>query len=307
MKATSDTIGVVVARFQVPQLHEGHQHLINYALFRHTKVIIVVCSSPFPTPRNPLSFAARKVMVEKQYGDLIIEHLHDQRSDLQWSLTLDEIIRKHGKRAVLYGSRRSFIPHYRGAFPTKEVPRLGEHNGTAIRSDLATREIDSIEFRSGVIHAWSSRLPVTRPTVDVAIWRPETRSVLLGAKSTDGKKLRFIGGLVDPEDLSLEDAAKREAAEETGFIELDGYTYIGSRKVNDWRYSGSGEYAVTSLFCAQYIFGSPKASDDIIHLEWVPIEKMLSRLTKEHRPLGAMFLTWLAQRDRAAKFEIKRS
>ena len=38
----SGAVGVIVARFQVPELHVGHQYLVGYVCERHQDVCIIL-------------------------------------------------------------------------------------------------------------------------------------------------------------------------------------------------------------------------------------------------------------------------
>ncbi len=291
------SVGVIVARFQVAELHAGHRHLIDYVRERHALTLAILGKPDFPTPRNPLSFEMRNCMLKRSYPDVEVEAIADHPSDQAWSEALDRLIgQKYGDRpAVLYASRDSFLSAYSGRYETHLVPELVHVSGTECRKRIGSEGGESLDFRRGVIYAWQTRLAVTRPMVDIAVLKPEVRQVLLAGKSTDpDDKWRFIGGLVDPTDPSLEFAAKRETLEEAGDIEVDDFRYIGSRAVSDWRYKGTGEGGITTFFRAQFIFGGPRAADDIARLKWVPYADVMEHLIEDHAPLGEMLMKHLA-------------
>lgn len=287
-------VGVVIGRFQVPELHDGHHHLIRHARDRHEHLLIIVGSrKSFPTPRNPLSFAMRQAMLLAEFPNAVVVDMHDHPSDDEWSTRIDELIADlyPGMDAVLYGSRDSFIPFYNGTCPTVEVSAIPCDSGTDLRNQIRDELIHTPDFRRGIIHSHVTRSGIPYPTVDIAIINPESDSVLLGQKSTDGNKHRFIGGFYDPEfDTSLESAARREVHEETGGIEAGNFRYIGSEKVNDWRYQGSPDCVITTLFRADYISGIPQASDDIQSFKWFNLSMIPEILVPEHRSLGEMFI-----------------
>ncbi len=297
-----ETIGVIVARFQVPCLHKGHRYLINYVNSRCEKLVIVLGTPrSFPTKKNPLSFEMRRVMIARQYPNAIIASLPDTKLDAQWSTALDAVIasalcgKVDGIQVTLYGSRDSFITHYSGVHQTELVPPLGNVNGTKHRERLAD-VADSVKFREGIIHTQMSRPPIVYPTVDVAIIRAETGEVLLGGKACDGGKLRFIGGFVDPtKDASYADAGKREAFEETNGMEIADLKQIGSAKIDDWRYRGTEDCVITSFFIATYVFGALTPSDDLDYLTWIPVLQVMEHLVPEHEPLGHMLISHFNQ------------
>ncbi len=290
-------VGVVIGRFQVPDLHDGHHHLIRYAAGRHEKILILAGSrNSFPTPRNPLSFPIRRALILSHYPEAMVAEVMDHPSDAEWSRRVDNIVAAlcPGMNAVLYGSRDSFIPYYQGSNETCEIPTITCKSGSDLRRRIKEEVAHTPDFRRGIIHAQMVRAPMPYPTVDIAVMKPDTNAVLLGQKPTDGGKYRFIGGFFDPElDTSLESAARRETYEETGGIETADYRYVGSRKVDDWRYRGSRDCIVTTLFRADYIFGAPRASDDITSLEWFDLSQIPHVLVPEHKPLGEMLITSL--------------
>jgi bifunctional NMN adenylyltransferase/nudix hydrolase len=293
------TIGVVIGRFQVAELHAGHRYLIEQAMLRHNQVLILVGTrDAFPTARNPLPFALRREMILSEFPSVAIAEIADHPSDRMWSLNVDQLIASlyPNTVATLYGSRDSFIPYYVGVHQTVILPQIPAVSGTDLRENLGADLVHTPDFRRGVIHTVMNRAPVPYPAVDAAIIRPSDQNILLGQKRTDGAQFRFIGGFFDPTtDTSLEHAVRREVYEETGGMEADGYRYIGSHKVDDWRYRGSTDCILTSLFCATYIFGVARATDDISRLGWFPLSALPEILIPAHVPLCTMLLKNLTQ------------
>lgn len=280
-------VGVIIGRFQLHKLHEAHKELVNHVLDRHKKVIVMLGVSPaIGTQRNPLDFLTRKLMLEETFGHQIsaIIPIHDQKSNEVWSKQVDTKIREIVPMGsvVIYGSRDSFISSYSGGFDTLELKPNSYVSATSIRNDTSKEVVKSSDFRAGVIYSVFNNYPTTYPTVDVAILN-ENGEVLLGRKPNE-TEWRFIGGFVDPSDQTLEAAAKREAAEETG-LELECFKYICSRKVQDWRYRNEPARGImTTLFQCKHIFGSPQPNDDICELKWFPLfdEHLPNRIVQEH-------------------------
>ena len=267
-------IGVIIGRFQIHELHEAHTNLIDAVIKKHHKVIIFLgVNSIGPTKRNPLDFDSRKRMLQTKYPQIVIAPVKDVNNDEIWSSKLDEKIREiypMGK-ALLYGGRDSFIPHYKGKNDTAELHQEIFLSGTEVRKILSQKIQDSSDYRAGKINAAYNRYPVSFATVDIAPINYDRQEILL-AKKPNESKYRFVGGFADPKDESYEVSAKRELTEEVGIIETGPMKYICSMIVDDWRYKSEDDKIKTILFKCQYAFGSPQPDDDIEEVRWFKIE-----------------------------------
>lgn len=286
-----NTIGVIIARFQSPYLHEGHKDLINSVSNKHDKVIIVLGISPVRGSRkNPLDFHTREKMIKKGYSDVVVLPLPDHPMDTRWSQNLDNLLSDSfpGHPFKLYGSRDSFIPNYSGKFDVIELPETGPHSARLIREQISNKVMDSEEFRTGIIYAYSNMYSKVYPTVDIAVFRNNKSEILLGKKQIDNK-WRLLGGFSDPSDESYEDAARRELVEECGPIEIKDMMYEKSFRVNDWRYRSESDKIITCLFSMDYMSGDPKGSDDIGEVRWFQLSDVHSMIEEtltadEHTP-----------------------
>lgn len=283
-------VGIIIARFQTPFLHEGHIALIKHALEGNDRVIIFLGTTQARlTKNNPLSFEARVRMVIETFSGKPIRvcPLPDCKSNEEWTTNLDIQIRSFtdtGDNVILYGSRDSFLSSYSGVFRTEYIEPVQNVSATHLRTGKQHFVDDTEEWRSGVMWASAHRYPVSFQTVDIAILN-DKNEVLLGKKAGENK-LRFIGGFVDPKDSSLEAAAKREVGEECGGIETDGYTYIGSYRIDDWRYRNEGDKILTAFFICKHIYGQAKAGDDIDGVQWLPLQDLTIELIEyEHQIL----------------------
>ncbi len=295
----SNKIGVIIARFQVPDLHEGHLYFINEVYKRHHRVLFLLGVAPIKlSENNPLNFETRKLMLEKELhsyeywrsvSETILPLYDMKKSDEQWSDQVDKIIQdeffvnKDG--AILYGSRDSFIPHYHGMFKTQEIEMKVDVSGRDLREEATKIILPSSDFRKGIIYATSDKFPLIYSCVDVAILNDKEDQILLGRKMTDPEdEWRFIGGFMDFDDDNDFAAARREAYEETR-VEIEPYELICSVKVNDWRYrSEKNSKIMTRLIKARHISGVPKAGDDISEVAWFDINGRIN-LVEEHRHL----------------------
>lgn len=292
--------GVIIGRFQVDQLHEGHIDLIQrvVGLFPSTILLLGTTPSIRNTRNNPLPFIVRKRMIEETFPDLIIKQLLDEPTDNGWSSQVDSIIESliGNQKATLFGSRDSFIKSYEGKYPTIELADRFPSSGTKIRNEIAKSPIHSVDFRKALIYSAYSRYPTTFMCVDVACVKPKIveeatlhglnwqkknqmdgHQILLGRKKTDPiDKFRFFGGFVDPTE-TLEVAASREIREEAGNIEVSPPKYIGSFSIDDYRYRSEVDNITSALFICDFVYGNPQPTDDLEggEVKWFPIDENL--------------------------------
>lgn len=286
-------IGVLIGRFHVNKLHVGHRELIDHVVSNHKQVIIFLgVTKKVNSKKNPLDFATRKAMIQSEYPHVQILPITDQRYNEVWSSKLDaEISVPFGeKKALIYGSRDSFIPSYTGRYKTVELTPSVDYSGTEVREAIANETLASEDFRAGVIYSVYAKRPSIFPTVDICAYNEDGQ--LLMAKKPNEKYWRFVGGFVDGTDNSFEDAAKREFREETGGNgNLGELTFIASQKVDDWRYRGEEDGIMTTLFLARFAFGSVVASDDIAEVKWIDASEfsnfdgVRTKIVPEHRDL----------------------
>lgn len=100
--------------------------------------------------------------------------------------------------------------------------------------------------------------------------------LLLGKKKSNigpyPNTWHLIGGGVD-DDVSLQDAIKREIKEEAG-IEVKISGSLGFDDDREPNKHGEITHYIFLVFEAKYISGELKADDDIEHLEWIPKDKL---------------------------------
>lgn len=149
------TTGVVVARLQVPALHNGHMHLLEWAWSKNDDLVVVLGSPSSPDERNILPFEMRMKMIDEYYPEASVHQIMDHREDKEWSEHLDQILHAY-PNPTLYGSRDCFHKHYRGEYPFEEVPELPGISGTDMRMAIDPSRTESEQsFREGMIYAYS--------------------------------------------------------------------------------------------------------------------------------------------------------
>jgi bifunctional NMN adenylyltransferase/nudix hydrolase len=295
------TTGVIIARFQTPYLHEGHKYLLDDIRSRHNKIIVVLGVSHVKgSRRNPFDFYTRERLLKQYAPELIVLPLSDHPSDAVWSTNLDALLQNTFpvESFVLYGSRDCFIPYYTGHLQVVALPELGEHSATAIRHENSDKVLDSTDFRMGINYAYQNTYAKVYPTVDIAVLKENNTQVLLG-KKPNASQWRFPGGFADPSDETYEAAARRELMEECGKIEVNSMQYVGSARIDDWRYRSEEDKIMTLFFKTHWVFGNVQANDDLKELAWVAVAELPGMLekeiTKEHHVLVHMLLNNLQQ------------
>jgi len=291
--------GVLVGRFQVNALHDGHRELFNQVAERHKRVIVFVGVNPGGISLNhPLDFITREKMIKAEYPDFIVLPLDDMRGDPEWSDQLDAEIKKVVKgnsEVTLYGGRDSFVPHYTGRFKPLELnlpPKITAIKGTDIRRECSDNVIASADFRAGMIYASAQGYPILFPTVDIAaLYQSEDKLELLLGRRANETKWRFPGGFAEARTKSFEEDARRELFEET-HVSLDNLTYVGSANIPDWRYAATPDRKLRTLFFRGYASSlSATAGDDLAEVKWFDVSKLQPAvLVEEHSVLYHMLM-----------------
>lgn len=299
----SKSLGVCVVRIQVPELHSGHRYLLNTVTMLHENVLVFIGDTEARlTTDNPLTYEMREAMLKKMYPNVHVRRIMDQPDDGAWSAALDDeidevlwslsITPREARPITLYGGRDSFIQYYRGEHRTFELPPIEPVSGTEVREAVDMK--DSPAFREGVIYASKHKYPTAYQCTDVALY--VKGMLLVGQKKTDGGKWRFIGGFTQPTDTSLEHTAAREVSEEVG-LSVGSLTYIGSTKIDDYRYRGTNDSLMSALFLATEALGMYTPGDDIDDCRWMPLDEFKENCVPEHEPLLKLLIEYLENND----------
>ncbi len=287
--------GVVIGRYQVFDLNPLHLKFFKKILAKHERVIVFLGSNPAPSDVNPIDFEFRWQMFLKKFKEKIeVEDIEDLPDDRIWSQELDRRIMemKPTGKVVLYGTTENFIARYSGKYETETNDTPEEFIENLIEHDEA-EVVSPLDFRAGMMYSTFRRFPTVYPTVDVAVFKNDFKEVLLARKPNE-TKFRFPGGFADPDDESYEMAALRELFEECGPLEIHDLMYIGSAKIDDWRYRGSSDSVMTHFYVCELIEGEPEPDDDIAELRWFDVENLQPGLfVAEHRVLFDLMKVFL--------------
>lgn len=96
----------------------------------------------------------------------------------------------------------------------------------------------------------------------------EAGKLLLGRKKNK-KEWCFAGGFADPKDVDLETACARECQEEVGIdVECSRAEYMFSYRIDDPNYRTQQDKIMSAVFMRYYLWGTPKAGDDLAEVKW---------------------------------------
>ncbi|KKW24854.1 MAG: NUDIX hydrolase [Candidatus Kaiserbacteria bacterium GW2011_GWB1_52_6] len=292
MQNEANSVGGIVARLQVPELHSGHRYLIDFAKARHDRLAIILGETGgYPTDHDPLPFEMREEMVREMYPDdtIDIKPLEDDPiSHERWSENLDALLRtQYGDSPItLYGgAQESFIAEYTTkTYPTVAVPLINPSSGTVIRNKLLRPR--SADAREMLIYEHQHRKPKLYRTVDIAIISRNRGEVILIGKNKHAGLLSFLGGFAEVDGASDEADVLREKNEELPNVSAGQIVYLGSYPIDDPRYRKGKDRIRTTFFRTNYESGNLIPGDDADHAEWVPVEKLLDVLVPWHHILG---------------------
>ena len=276
-------IGVIVGRWQVDELHEGHLHLINEAKKQVDILLVGVCNSYLPTTaNNPLTVSQRLRMFDNIVAVNAKFVLQDHPSDRVWSMNLDERVQDtllflgvYGiktENITIFHGRDTTATHYHGLMQLQEVDAVPDISATKVRADIGKwqfgEDYGTTAYRRGVIWANQNRFPTVYSTVDGAVVRIiDNKLHLLMIKKNKADGYLLPGGFAEIGSTHEEDVL-REIKEETTII-ADDPVYLGSFVQDDWRYRYEVDEIRTNLFVCYYVSGEPLGQDDADWAGWV--------------------------------------
>ena len=290
-------VGVLVGEFQTPILLNGYSEPIDKFLeTEHDKHLIVLGISFMKATRNhPLDFNARRTMILEKYPDLTekdIVYLKDVNGDELWSRQLDELVATTCKNTNIdityYGTEAEVVNRYHGIHKLVKLETTTNSNWREECKAVGRSGYDPMSWRMGVCYATEQHYPTAYATVDCAIFDDDTYQKIWLARKPKETYYRLVGGFTDPEkDNSHEDAARREAKEET-HLDCVITQYLGSYKIDDPRYRNEQDKIITALFAMVRKGGNPKPDDDIAELKLVDINSFpYDSVMPEHRVIFA--------------------
>lgn len=286
-------VGIIVGRFQVPDLHSGHKSLFTKAgeklseLTEQYSLIVGIGVSPLIGDKdNPLSYEMRHNVINyylRNSSDFSEDNYQiipilDVGNDGEWYAGVENLVKTMHPNTKIYfiGSRDSWIEKYKGSVEVLKIESDDDCSGTDVRKYIATSApLNSELFYQGVIYGVMNRYDRVNATVDIVPIVDDTH-IILGQKPGE-TTWRFPGGFSDPSDSSFAHSASRELLEEMDiYFPSFSLKYINSFRIHDWRYAHSSDSIISTFFAAKLT--SPvefKAGDDLAQAKMFTIKEFL--------------------------------
>lgn len=253
------SVGAIVGRFQLADLHEAHKFLIDTVVNNHKKSIILLgvtraigtAENPIriPSRENILDFQSRLYMLQEEYPNTVIVSVQDKEDDHVWSKQVDDKIREifPTEKVLLYGGRDSFVPYYHGKFPTKCLDPKIYISATMQRNMISKEVLKDSNFRRGQIYYAYQQSPILYTNYNVVI--EDNDNYLFERKNG---KLKLIEGLAGINDTSFEAGARRVIKNMVGHIDTT-VKYVLSR--HNREFNNKTNKCVNMFFVASKISG----------------------------------------------------
>jgi nicotinamide mononucleotide adenylyltransferase/8-oxo-dGTP pyrophosphatase MutT (NUDIX family) len=321
-------IGVICGRFQVDELHDGHQKLINQVV-QDNDMVMFVLGTTYKSKKDPLDFETRKEMIDyhfisNKYLRPIIVQLRDHKHDDIWVENLDSLVNEASKihitamkkylnatnqeacsddfEITMYGGRDSFLETYtkhNGQYDCEYVETV-VCSATEIRENIKT--VPNVDFRRGVIYGQNQLFPACYSVVDIIVEKYVDGElyILLGQKPIDTKKNLWVfpGGFIDKGDGSARNAAQRELKEETHLdVSSKILKIFDNVEIPDYRYEKTENSLFSTIFTVEIsdswqdyvIQNKAEAGDDLCDVKWVHHSEVENHLSHLHHVIWNIY------------------
>ena len=285
------TAVAVLMTLQTPSIDEFCKNIVmgiqkdNPAAYM---ILVVKTPAVKSTKDSPLSYESVEWMARCSFDGLFkeIRSLKECNDPEKWCKDLDALLPEN---CTIY-ELDDLCLHSRkyeensGKHPIVVLSTGLDEHERMLRETVDT-ETQNFDYRRGAQAALNSQYDSVYPTVDCVIFSDDSLSHMYMVKKPDEKRWRFVGGFSDPSDTSYSCAARREAKEETG-MECVCFDWIGSTKIDDWRYRNERNKIITNIFAMKVVSGEAKADDDVSEIELKNIDELtFDDIQPEHIPI----------------------
>ena len=275
---TNEKVVAIIMSLQTPVVDDFYKSLVHSVQLdnKDAKLDLIIYTPAVVASKNtPFEYKTVEWMAVCAFDGVFskIQQIKDCNDHEKWCSDLDALV---PEGAVIYEFDDAILSAH-------EYDKLGKREVKILNSGLAAHEQElrekndsetqNLDFRRGMMHAVSIQYDTVFPTVDCVIFQDDTLSKIYMARKPDEKKWRFIGGFADPNDTSYSCAARREAKEETG-LDCVCFDWIGSAKIDDWRYRSERNKIITNIFAMKVVGGTPKPDDDIKEIKLVDVNEL---------------------------------
>jgi len=286
-------VGAIVGRFQLSELHEAHEFLINSVVNNHKKVIILLgVTKALGTPENPiripskenvLDFSSRQYMIQEKYPNAIVVPIQDKGNDHLWSENVDSKIREvfPNEKVLLYGGRDSFMPHYHGVFEVKCLEPEIYISATMVRDNVSKEVLKSPDFRKGQIYHAYQQTPVLYTNYKIALFNEDNDILFCKRHGYESmySKLNLLSGLAGINDMSYEIGVKRVLGNLVGSAEYIDTKYEISK--SNMEFGNKTNKVMNVLLSIKKMYGVVKPQIDF-SIQWIKISDLTEDYLKEH-------------------------
>ena len=291
-----DSVGVVVGRFQIDNLHPGHINLLNRVTNLHGRNTIVFVGRGSDPQKYQLDFETVKRMILSRFPAVTVASIYDRNNSELWSRDLDELIESFfpNKRAVLYGGRDSFLEEYKGRFEKVTISAFGSFSSTDRRSEIVRAgSQDDALFRRGVIYGVASLPASMIPYFLLAVTRNGSSEVVL-VRETSSHNWGLPAERLDPEKDTDDRAALRRIliGRVAVDVSIEDPLYITSAVWRLREYRKSRNSAFATLFAAGLKQGEFCGIRESECCRWFPVDDIERVIDDSQRHFARVLRDW---------------
>jgi hypothetical protein len=260
----SDTIGIIVGKFQVPYLAEHHKKIIEDTARKHRDVLILLLTPEITnTKRSPLGSTYRGDMLKRFWDTIPVA----DKGKFEWAvvgeykdseLFFEAIDKKiaawathtRPNRTIVFGGNdKEMWKYYSGLSKLEDVGYYSEtKSAAAIRNEYAWVEHQKTkDFGYGVIHTVNN-LKGRDMIYGVGLVRDKARDILFVKYDNESKWTLPRVNLWESSKATLEETIRLGICQQFYGIHIKNPTYNKSYRSTDWRFRKIDEEPLYLVF-----------------------------------------------------------